>query len=117
MGWIIAMCVVWILAGGLCKAAASGKELDEYMSFVEYQRREECKAIDCPVLPDCTVCWGRDCIKQHGNKIPRLRPGAYRRARGRLRVPVSSERIGKIGTVFYLRHPMQETFERAVDDE
>ena len=84
---------------------------------VEHQRLEQCRQMDCPVLPDCAIYWGKDCAKQHGKKVPRLGPGAYRRAKVRLAVPVVTERIGQLGQVFWLRHPFQETFERAVDGE
>lgn len=87
------------------------------MTRVEHERLEQCRTMDCPVLPDCRVKWGHRCVKQFGGKVPRLQPGAYRRARERLRVPVTTERIGTLGTVIYLRHPYQETFERAVSDE
>ena len=87
------------------------------MTKLERERLEQCRQMDCLVLPDCAIYWGKECTKQHGNKVPRLRSGAFRRARTRLQVPVVSERIGTLGTVFYLRHPMQETFERAVDGE
>lgn len=86
------------------------------MTRVEYERLDQCQQMDCPVMPDCAIYWGKECTKQHGNKVPRLRSGAFRRARTRLQVPVVSERIGTLGTVFYLRHPMQETFERAVEE-
>ncbi|MHB8182626.1 MAG: hypothetical protein ACYDDN_02585 [Candidatus Desulforudaceae bacterium] len=87
------------------------------MTRVEYERLDQCQQMDCPVMPDCAIYWGKECTKQHGNKVPRLRSGAFRRAKVRLAVPVVTEQIGRLGQVFWLRHPMQETFERAVDGE
>jgi len=101
------------------------------MTKIERDRRLECLEADCPVFPDCRVKWGNKCARLYGKKIPRLSPGAYRRAVRRAE-PASHEveQVSTLGTVIWLRrdrdgaageglhpvcHPMQSTFERAAD--
>lgn len=50
------------------------------MNRVERERLVQCQEMDCPLMPDCRVKWGKRCVKQFGNKVPRLQPGAYRRS-------------------------------------
>lgn len=105
------------------------------MSRTEARRRQECKEADCSVIKYCQIHWGKECVRQDGNKIPRFRGAGspYRRAARELERPVQVERIGSLGTVIWLakpdedeellgeladdgpvRHPMQRLFDGAV---
>ncbi|GEA17518.1 hypothetical protein E306M_06520 [Moorella sp. E306M] len=39
----------------------------------EKERVRQCLMANCRDYPRCRVKWGRDCIRQMGRKIPRLR--------------------------------------------
>ncbi len=105
------------------------------MSCTEARRRRECEEADCPVMRFCTIYWGKQCVRQDGNRVPRFKGhgSPYRQASKELERPVQVERIGTLGAVIWLakpdedeellgeladdgpvRHPMQRLFDGAV---
>lgn len=83
------------------------------MTRVEAQRRRECKEMDCVWYDDCLVKWGKECIKQFGNKIPRLPEGAISRAKRGLRLP-RVERISN-NIIFWLSRQTDEYVEEGIE--
>lgn len=53
------------------------------MAKVEDKRIEYCTLVNCSDFYRCEVKWGLNCIRQYGNKIPRLRPRVHNRYKTR----------------------------------
>ena len=93
---------------------------------VEFERTEQCRQMDCPVIQSCQVKWGRECVRQSGSRIPRFKGhgSPYRQASRELERPLRVEPVGTLGTVIWLnqpdederpedmpRHPLQRIFD------
>jgi len=60
--------------------------------------------VDCPIIKECAVYWGRECVHQYGNKVPRFKylGNPYKRAAQRLKKRVDIETFGNLGMVVWL---------------
>lgn len=70
----------------------------------ERERLEQCEIMDCPIIKECAVYWGKECVHQYGNKVPRFKyhGNPYRRAARRLEKRLSVETFGELGMVVWL---------------